>query len=489
MAHFLPTAEYPRHALSNQYMELRCLLTPGICLPLFFSFMMACTTPGDKAPAAKSLLKEPPPTPDWATNGVLYECNVRQFSEAGNLRAVTDALPRIKDLGVDILWLMPIHPIGVKNRKGTLGSPYSVRDYYAINPDYGNLEDMKNLVSTAHTLGLKVIMDWVPNHTAWDAVWMKKHPEYYTRYKGAFTVPLNERGEPIADWSDIVDLDYNNPALRKAMIEAMQYWINTCDIDGYRVDMSGLVPNDFWLELRPALDSIKPVFLLSEWQDEPNHFLSAFQANYGWKWKDVTKNIWAGKSSASALDTLLAELDSFYPTGYYQLYFTQNHDENTWAGTDADLYGVSADAFAVLAFTWQGIPMIYNGQEDHLVQQLGFFNHTPIRWKNYARTSFFQTLSALRHRNQALWSGNAGGKLEKISTGKDEQVYAFIREKAGERVLVVLNLSNELQNFSLEVPDKHLGPYADVFGQSTVQVGSTMHLSLKPWAYLILSNK
>jgi glycosidase len=171
------------------------------------------------------------------------------------------------------------------------------------------------------------------------------------------------------------------------------------------------------------------------------------------------------------------------------LYFTQNHDENTWAGTDADLYGASADAFAVLAFTWQGIPMIYNGQEDHLVQQLGFFNHTPIRWKNYARTDFFQTLCALRHRNQALWSGNAGGKLEKIRTGKDEQVYAFIREKADERVIVALNLSNELQNFSLEVPDKHLGPYADVFGQSTVQVGSTMHLSLKPWAYLVLSNK
>jgi alpha-amylase len=461
----------------------------GIFLPLSFSVFMACSTPAGKEAAAKSLLKTPPPTPDWAANAVLYECNVRQFSEAGNLQAVTDALPRLKELGVDIIWLMPIHPIGVKNRKGTLGSPYSVRDYYAIHPDYGSLQDMQRLVTTAHGLGLKVIMDWVPNHTAWDAVWMKQHPEYYTRYKGAFTVPLNERGEPIADWSDVVDLDYNNPDLRKAMIKAMQYWIKTCDIDGYRVDMSGLAPNDFWLELRPALDSLKPVFLLSEWQDEPNHFLSAFNANYGWKWKDVTKNIWAGKSSARSLDSLLEELDTFYPEGYYQLYFTQNHDENTWAGTDADLYGASADAFAVLAFTWQGIPMIYNGQEDHLVQQLGFFNQTPIRWKQYARSGFFQTLCGLRHRNSALWSGNAGGRLQKIPTGKDEQVYAFVREKNGDRVIVVLNLSKDLQHFTLELPEKHTGPYADVFGQSTIQVGSTMQLSLKPWAYLVLSNK
>ena len=217
--------------------------------------------------------------PDWASSATLYECNVRQFSPEGNFAGVSRQIPRLKALGVDVLWVMPIHPIGKARRKGSLGSPYSVRDYYAINPDYGTLDDFKALVKTAHDQKIKIVMDWVPNHTSWDAVWKQKYPEYYTKYKGDFTVPLNEHGEPIDDWSDVCDLDYGNPALRNAMTEVMQYWIRECDIDGYRVDMAGLVPNDFWATLRPALDSIKPMFMLGEWQDEPKHFETCFNAN------------------------------------------------------------------------------------------------------------------------------------------------------------------------------------------------------------------
>lgn len=432
-----------------------------------------------------------PQAPDWAYQAVLYECNVRQFSPAGNFNGVRQQLPRLKDLGIDILWLMPIHPIGLEKRKehpGDLGSPYSVRDYLSVNPDYGTLDDFKALVREAHELGLKVILDWVPNHTAWDAVWVKEHPEFYTRVAGQMTAPLNERGESMG-WEDVADLDYSNVPLRRAMMAALQYWLRETDIDGYRVDMAGLVPNDFWAEVRPALDSIKPVFMLAEWQDEPAHFKSAFQANYGWRWKDVTKDIWAGRQAPHALDTLLEYLDDYYPAGYYQLYFTQNHDENTWNGSEEELYGASADAFTVLAFTWQGLPMIYNGQEDALRQRLAFFKKDPIRWGGYARTEFFQRLCDLRHNNQALWSGRHGGPLVKIVTDADEQIYAFSRTKGEDRIIVAMNLSRVSRTFTLRPGAGALGAYLNLFGASTVQVTQEMQLTLKPWEYLVLTNK
>lgn len=442
----------------------------------------ALTTTQSEVPAG------PFAEPEWVKSAVLYECNVRQFSPEGNFAGVRRELPHLHDLGIDVLWVMPFHPIGKKNRKGTLGSPYSVQDYYAVNPAYGTLDDLKALVNEAHELGLKVIFDWVPNHTAWDAEWMKEHPEYYTKVNGSFTTPLNEHGQP-TDWDDCADLDYNNRDLRKAMIAAMQYWIKTCDIDGYRVDMAGLVPNDFWAEVRPALDSVKPVFMLAEWQDEPGHFTSCFNANYGWKWKDITKDIGAGKQNAQSLDTLLRYLNNFYPPHYQQVYFTQNHDENTWNGSESELYGASADAFNVLMFTWGGIPMIYNGQEDGLSQRLQFFEKDPIQWKDYAKTPFYQQLSSLKHANRALGAGRNGGPLKKIPTGADDYVYAFSRVKDGDRIIVVLNLSKENRNVTLQPDNDLLGAYMNLFGASTVQVTKDMNLNLKPWESLVLTNK
>lgn len=455
-----------------------------------------CSCQNPSPPAVQQPATPPPPPkrdrpaePEWAANAVLYECNIRQFSKEGNFAGVQKQLPRLKELGVDILWLMPVHPIGRERRKGSLGSPYSVQDYYAVNPDFGTLDDLKNLVKEAHNLGLKVVLDWVPNHTSWDAEWKKNHPEYYTKYNGDFTVPLNEHGEPITDWADVCDLDYSNPATRRAMIEAMQYWLKTCDTDGFRVDMAGLVPNDFWEEARPALDSVKQVFMLAEWQDEPRHFRSCFNANYGWKWKDVTKDIGEGKQDARSLDTLLDYLNGFYPEWYYQLYFTQNHDENSHNGTESQLYGASADAFNALMFVWQGIPMIYNGQEDGLSQRLNFYEKDPIRWKKYAKKEFFQKLCGLRHSNRALWSGQHGGKLVKISADADQFIYAFTREKDGDRIIAVFNLSKQNRTATLNLDSDMLGAYANLFGSSTVQVTKEMTLSLKPWEYLILTNK
>jgi alpha-amylase len=454
---------------------------------ILLSFIYSCQ------PAASdvqhSTQPKRPTEPEWAGRAVLYECNIRQFSPAGNFAGVQAQLPRLREMGIDVLWLMPIHPIGIERRKGTLGSPYSVRDYYAIHPDYGTIDDLKKLVAEAHKLGLKVILDWVPNHTSWDAEWIKKHPEYYTRYQGQLTTPINEYGEPITDWSDICDLDFAHPGTRRAMIDAMQFWLKTTDIDGFRVDMAGLVPNDFWAEARPALDSIKQVYMLSEWQDEPGHFLSCFNTNYGWKWKDVTKNISAGKQNAQALDTLLNELNDFYPNDYYQLYFTQNHDENSWSGHEKELYGDASDAFNVLMFTWQGMPMIYNGQEDGLSQRLAFFEKDPIQWNDYAKAALFQNLCTLKHSNKAVWAGKNGGKLEKIPTDKDDEIYAFTREKEGDRVVVVINLTKRSQAVTLRPDNNMLGAYLSVFGASTVQVTKEMQLNMKPWEYLVLTNK
>jgi alpha-amylase len=451
----------------------------------------ACQNP--TIPAVKTTIPQEMSSLEWASSAVLYECNVRQFSPTGDFAGVRAGLPRLHDLGIDVLWIMPIHPIGKEHRKlksSDLGSPYSVRDYLAVNPDFGTEADFKHLVDEAHALGMKVILDWVPNHTSWDSEWKKTHPEYFTKYNGDFTVPLNEKGEPILDWSDVCDLDYSNPATRRAMIGAMQYWLKSCDIDGFRVDMAGLIPNDFWAEARPALDSVKQVFMLAEWQDEPEHFRSCFDANYGWKWKDITKDIAAGKQSAESLDTLLAFLNGFYPQDYTQVYFTQNHDENTWNGTETDLYGDAANVFNILAFTWQGMPMIYNGQEDGLSQRLKFFEKDPIRWNKFEKTPFFQKLCDLRHNNRALWAGKNGGRLEKIETNRDDQVYAFTREIEGDRLVVVLNLCKNPCAVTLR-PDEAIvsGVYLSVFGASTVQLTKDMQLNLKPWEYLVLTNK
>ncbi|HLP94331.1 MAG TPA: alpha-amylase family glycosyl hydrolase [Saprospiraceae bacterium] len=466
------------------------ILFPMVAILCWIGCQNQPSTNVEQNPASQTTLA---PEPEWARSAVLYECNVRQFSASGNFAGVRAQLPRLKDLGIDVLWIMPIHPIGVERRKqqpGDEGSPYSVKDYYAVNPDLGTEADFKNLVSEAHALGLKVILDWVPNHTSWDSEWKKNHPEYFTKYKGDFTVPLNERGEPIDDWSDVCDLDYSNPATRKAMIAAMQYWIKQTDIDGFRVDMAGLVPNDFWAEARPALDSVKQVYMLSEWQDEPGHFNSCFNANYGWKWKDVTKDIAQGKQNAQSLDTLIRFLDNFYPAGYSQLYFTQNHDENSWNGTETELYGAAADVFNVLAFTWQGAPMIYCGQEDGLSQRLAFFKKDPIQWKSYEKTPFFQKLCDLKHNNRALWNGKHGGKLQKIETDHHKEVYAFTREKDGDRVVVITNLSPKACAVTLQPDDAVVaGVYLSVFEASTVQLTKDMQLNLKPWEYIVLTNK
>ncbi|GAB3558430.1 alpha-amylase family glycosyl hydrolase [Spirosoma fluminis] len=428
-----------------------------------------------------------PPSPEWAKNATIYEVNTRQFSAEGTFKAVEAQLPRLKEMGVDIIWMMPIYPISQKNKKGTLGSPYAVADYKAVNPEYGTLADFKALVRRAHALGLRVILDWVPNHTGWDHVWVTEHPDWYTQVNGKMTAPIDPKTGKPTDWSDVVDLNYDNPDMRKGMIEAMQYWLKEGDIDGYRCDVAGFVPNDFWAQLRPELDKIKTVFMLSEWEDEPDQFKSCFNMNYAWGMHTMMRAVAKGARSADKIDSVRDANQKRFPAWYYQMIFTQNHDENSWNGTLAESFGPAADAFIVLSSTLEGMPLVYNGMESNLNKRLAFFEKDTIAWGTYEKSNFFKALLTLKHRNRALWNGLAGGKVEKIATDHDDKIYAFQRQRDSDRVVVLLNLSNKTQNFQL-AGDGFVGIYTDVFSHRSVELKPDMAVTLKPWEYRVMTN-
>ncbi|WP_335695384.1 alpha-amylase family glycosyl hydrolase [Spirosoma montaniterrae] len=412
---------------------------------------------------------------------------MRQFSPEGSFKAVEKQLPRLKEMGVDIIWLMPIYPISQKNKKGTLGSPYAIANYKAVNPAYGTLADFKSLVNRAHALGLRVVLDWVANHTGWDHVWVQQHPDWYTLVDGKMTTPLDPKTGKPTDWTDVADLNYANPNMRKGMIDAMQYWVKECDVDGYRCDVAGFVPNDFWAQLRPELDKIKTVFMLSEWEDEPDQFKSCFNMNYGWAMHHVMKDIAKGNAPISKIDSLRAANKSRFPKWYYQMLFTQNHDENTWNGTLAESFGPAADAFIVLSSTLEGMPLVYNGMESNLNKRLAFFEKDTIAWGTYPRANFFEALLTLKHRNHALWNGLDGGPVVKIPTDRDDKVYAFHRQRDTDAVAVLVNLSNQPQTVRLD-GDGYEGKYTDVFSHQPAELKPNMIVTLRPWEYRVLTN-
>ncbi len=313
--------------------------------------------------------------PEWSKNAAIYQLNTRQFSAEGTFAAAQNQLPRLKELGVDIIWLMPIHEIGVKNRKGSLGSPYAVKDYYSVNPEFGSLEDLKNLVNAAHEQGMYVILDWVANHTAWDNALVEAHPEWYDKdYKGDY------RPTPWWDWDDIIDLDYNRPEVRKYMTDALTYWVNEANIDGYRCDVAGFVPIEFWNNARKELDAIKPVFMLAEWESRDLH-ARAFDMTYAWSWNEAVHNICMGKADVSKLFIYYSWNESAFPENSMRMTFVSNHDKNAWEGTMYEQFGDGLEAAIVLSVVGEGMPLIYNGQEAGNSKRLEFFEKDPIQWK------------------------------------------------------------------------------------------------------------
>ncbi|MFG6466997.1 alpha-amylase family glycosyl hydrolase [Roseateles sp. BYS87W] len=382
----------------------------------------------------------------WTRQAVIYQINVRQYSAAGTLAAVQADLPRLKALGVDVLWVMPWQPIGQKERKGTLGSYYAIRDYTAINPEFGTLADAKAFVAQAQKLGFKVILDWVANHTAWDHPWATAHKaRYKLNAQGeVFPVTFNEGQPSVEYWTDVIGLDYRNEGLRTAMIDAMAFWVRETGLDGFRCDVASLVPTDFWVRARRELEAIKPLFMLAESDAVDLHTSGAFDMTYSWDLPDrVFKKVGQGERGAPLLKAWLADqadpAKNRYPAQALRMRFTSNHDYNSWHGTDAELYGPAYPALAVLTFTLPGMPLIYNGQESRLDKRLAFFERDAIAWKQYELTGFYQRLIAYKHQHPALAAGAAGGAVTLLDAPAD--VVAFERRVAGDVVRVAVNLS------------------------------------------------
>ncbi|WP_338468028.1 alpha-amylase family glycosyl hydrolase [Novosphingobium sp. ZN18A2] len=387
--------------------------------------------------------------PAWARNANIYEVNIRQYTPEGTFRAFEKSLPRLRRMGVDVLWIMPVNPISKEKRKGTLGSYYAVQDYYKVNPEFGDMDDFKHLVATAHRMGFKVILDWVANHTGWDNVWVKQHPDWYKRgadgqLEGYHYTDPNDHHTEV--WADVIGLDYSRPAVRKGMIDAMTFWVKQTGIDGFRCDVAWAVPTDFWEQARTALDKVKPVFMLAE-AETPALQMHAFDMTYDWTLYHTMVNVAQGKADARDLAKLYTDPAMRFPAGAYRMTFTSDHDENSWAGTDRELYGDGADAMAVLAATLPGMPLIYSGQEGGLDKRLKFFDRDPIDWHDFHRAALYRRLLALKHRHPALANPLTPGNLQLIATGNNH-VFAFRRVAGRDRVTVAVNVSGVAQTFA-----------------------------------------
>ncbi len=415
-------------------------------------------------------------TPDWAQNATIYEINVRQFSKDGTFAQVSKQLPRLKAMGVDIIWLMPIHPIGVKNRKGSLGSYYAVQDYKGVNREFGNMDDFKSLVNKAHELGMYVIIDWVANHSSPDNIWIEEgHLDWYTLDSTGNVQPTIG-----TDWWDVADLNYDNPAMRSEMIKSMKYWLTDANIDGFRCDVAGWVPLDFWVEARNELQSVKPIFMLAEAEEIPLH--EAFEMTYGWEFHHIMNDVAKGKKDATAVRTFMET--NKYPGSAFRMNFTSNHDENSWNGTEMERMGDARFAMAVLASTIDGMPLVYNGQETSLDRRLKFFDKDSIEWKKMDLVPFYTKLLHLHQTNEALWVRDGSNRAQFISTSNPKEQLVYVRESNGHQVITVLNLSNKKAEFNYNSKSIS-GEYTDLFTGKKKALNNSNTVSLGPWGYQV----
>ncbi len=411
-------------------------------------------------------------TPDWAKNLSIYEVNIRQYTEAGTFKEFENHLPRLNEVGVGILWLMPINPIGEKNRKGSLGSYYSVKDYLAVNPEFGSMDDFKSLVNKAHAMGMYIIVDWVANHTAWDNVWAGTHPDFYTKDSAGNFVP------PVQDWGDVIDLNYDNKNLWKEMINALKYWVKECDIDGYRCDVAGMVPIEFWIEARKELEKIKPVFMLAEWDTPEIH--EAFDMSYDWNFHKIMNSIFKEEMTASDIIEHFTDDKKSFPADAIRMLFTSNHDENSWNGTEFERLGEAAETFAVLTCLLPGMPLVYSGQEAGFNKRLSFFDKDTIIWKEHPMKDIYKKLFVLRTFNQALLPQSSINFFDI----NDDDLLLFSRIKDDEKVFAIFNLSKDEKEFSFD--DKSMnGNFRNYFTGKLVDFSISQNLKLNPWSYKI----
>jgi glycosidase len=459
-------------------------LAAAIGLALMPPVTRPATTPS--RPAAPNVVaRDTVVHPAWSRNAVIYEINVRQFTPEGTLVALQRHLPRLKALGVDILWLMPVQPIGVKNRKGVLGSYYAISDYTAVNPEFGTEADFKAFVNAAHRQGMKVILDWVANHTAFDHKWIAQHKDWYvTRPDGTIINARDNEGHD-TDWTDVAELDFGNAAMRRAMIADMRWWLDRTGIDGFRCDVAGGAPTDFWVDARRALRTSRPdLFMMAEAEDPGIH--AAFDMTYGWRLHHLMNEIAQGKQSTAALDTYFAKDDSLFGRDAYRMYFTSNHDENSWSGTEFERMGANnVPAFVLAATAERGMPLLYTGQEVSMKKRLRFFEKDTVDWNGPSLAGFYRAMFDLKHRQPALANGASGGTQRALRTSGGDRVYVFTRTKGANTVLVALNFGDQGVNAAYDSLPRP-GRYTDWFGKTTVPLTSQGSIGVPPHGYRVL---
>ncbi len=407
------------------------------------------------------------PAPEWSKNAVLYEVNVRQYSKAGTFKAVENDLDRLQEMGIDILWLMPIHPIGEKERKGTEGSYYSVKDYRDVDPSYGTIEDLKSLVNATHNRNMYLIIDWVANHSSWDNYLIKEHPEWYTLKDGKMVPPVD-------DWSDVADLNFEEEGLQNYMADAMDFWVKECNIDGFRCDVAEMVPMEFWTKVKKQLDKTKQVFMLAEGENPELH-QHGFHMTYSWEFHHLMNKVAKGEKNANDIRAYFYRSDEKYNDCDYRLNFTSNHDENSWNGTVFERMGDAAECFAALSYAVPGMPLIYSGQEAPLKKRLEFFEKDVIDWNGYSWAPNYKLWNRLKHEHKAMWNGEYGGEIEFVDCTKSDKVLLFKRISGDDVVFGMFNLSNERQIIETKDPTLDLK-----MGQN--------RFDLEPWQYYIFAD-
>ncbi len=403
----------------------------------------------------------------------IYEVNIRQYTPDGTFAAFEKHLPRLRDMGVEMLWLMPVTPISAMVRQGTLGSYYACSSYTAVNPEFGSMEDFKRLVTTAHQLGVRIVIDWVANHTGWDHHWTREHPDWYLHdAEGNFT---EKNG-----WHDVIDLDFSKTDMRAALINAMRFWVEECEVDGFRCDMAHLVPLDFWKEARTACEANGSLYWLAECETVEYH--TVFDTSYAWWWMHASEDHTKGKGTLETVRNVLHGY-SQYPAGATKLFFTSNHDENSWNGTEYEKYGVAAKAWAVFTFTWQGgIPLIYGGQESPNLKRLKFFDKDLIEWNDPLRLAgFYKTLLLLRKRSKAITQG----ETFILPSTAGNQLLCFMRKSGDECVLVLLNLSTD-NRIKVQVQHDWLqGAFTNVFSGLSFPFQKNATFELQAGEYMV----
>ena len=418
--------------------------------------------------------------PEWSRDAVIYQINTRQFTPEGTFEAAAKQLPRLQALGVDILWLMPVQQIGEKNRKGKLGSPYSIRDYRSVNAEFGDLDSLKRFIAQAHEHGMYVILDWVANHTAWDNPLAEQHPEWFKRdWQGRFHSPA------WTDWADVIQLDYSQPGLRRYMTETMKWWVAEVGMDGFRCDVAGFVPVDFWDRVRAELDAIRPVFMLAEWETRDLH-ARAFDMTYAWSWNETVHRIAQGKADAGALGIYHYTDENSWPRGAMRMLFVSNHDKNSWEGTQFEAFGDALENAIALSVVSKGMPLIYNGQEAGNTKRLAFFDRDPIDWREHPIGDLYRRLFALKKANSALWNGHWGADMIQVVNSAPASVFSFVRENDRNAVFAVFNFSAEPRQVTFE-SGPFPGIWRDFATAAEVTVAQDFALDLPAWSYRIFT--